>query len=218
MLPDIRPDLLVKETAGFDAYVEDPKIEMTNEQPPVVLNDDDEVITIDDYLGVYLPEEKRVKVFSKNIETASKILECTALSLEYVVRYHEHAHAVIHLGTDRKNRIKALNNAEHKEQQLKELTEKYYRIEPNLHEQLAQLLTYHTLQSIKLKQKNDERKGVAQSLINTFERLSKRQPPQYRISSFINTPLQRIIDSLHFIRRGWLVGEIEPWKRMMLWP
>ena len=56
-------------------------------------------IPIDILLGCYLSRTRTIKIFCKNIaHFASTEFNCNATDLEVIVRLHEYAHALVHIG------------------------------------------------------------------------------------------------------------------------
>jgi hypothetical protein len=96
--------------------------------------------------------------------------------------------------------------------------DRYYRsIDSDLHEQIAQLLTYHALQRLAEKWSNTENEQMADYYIDLFERLSQRQPRQYQIDAVKDQPKERLIEGLKLIKENWLAGKVEPWQTVMSW-
>src|SRR2546429_8856507 len=60
----------------------------------------DELWTIDELLGLYEPHQRMITIFTKGIGHVAGQLGVQTFSVEYLVRVHEYAHAVFHLGVD----------------------------------------------------------------------------------------------------------------------
>ena len=95
----LRPELITLPAIGYPSYLKYPR-ECVTDDPPKLLAQDIEITTIDAFLGTYNPSEQRITLFAPNIQKAADLLECREEELRYAVRYHEHAHAALHLGVD----------------------------------------------------------------------------------------------------------------------
>lgn len=212
----LRPDLLLAEIAGNEWYFEDVISDLTDEDPPSPVTERTEPIAIDEYLGIYLPEERRIKVFLKNVEPAGKRIKCDPEALRYVVHYHEQAHAIVHLGVSLDEKARALTDDQFRRDRFGELTSRFCAIEHALHEHLAQLMTYHALLRVREKL-HDVSADLADDLLAAFTNLSKYQPAAYRVEPYLDVPLQRVIGSISLIRTGDLAGRLKPWRTIMQW-
>src|SRR2546425_7341709 len=121
----LRPDLLVVKVVGYSWYLDDATGGPTDESPPKLLMPETELIEIDEYLGLYLPSERKIKVFRENVRRAAEMLGCQERDLEYVVWYHEQAHAILHLGVPQDDRLRSLRDLDYKTHRLQELTETF---------------------------------------------------------------------------------------------
>lgn len=210
--------MLLTEISDDDCYLVDPRGGPTSEDPPRPVPERAETIGIDDYLGLYLPEEQLIKVFSKNIDVTSKRLNCSPFVLRYVVHYHEQAHALVHLGTYRKQKDKALTNGDFLREQLRDVTARFHRIEEGLQECLAQLLAYHAVQRVGEKLRRIGEHDLAADFLTVFATLMKIQPPRYRVEQYLEVPAERIIGSIELLRTGDLAARMSPWSTIMKWP
>ena len=117
-------------------------------------------IEIDKMLGVYVPQEKLVRLYVVEIRAAADNLNIKFDDLLHVVRYHEAGHAVTHLGRDGAGQCMTV--------------EEFNGLDGGLNpsplvESFAQCLC-------RLLCEEDERKV----LTDAFDRLEKKQPPAYR--------------------------------------
>lgn len=124
--------------------------------------------------------------------------------LRYVVRYHEHAHAALHLGVDEKERIKGIRSGRFAASRLRGLTKVYTNIEPFLHEQLAQLVTYHVLKNLSQPEENEIVFRAAGRMLDIFNKLMQRQPSEYRVERYLNAPLERLNTTIRLIKNNLL--------------
>ena len=211
----LRPDLLLPKVTDDYWYFEDIS-GPTNEEPPEIVTDTTEPITIDRYLGLYLPERQEIKIFDENIQIVSRKLSCEPEVLQYVVRYHEQAHAIIHLGVNQQDRTRALADQDFRRQRLGELTSRFVKIDEDLGEHLAQLLTYHALLEVGNKLHELSLKSRFDSLLDVFEQLMNYQPAHYRVRPYLEVPRQRIVNTISLIKKGYLVGKLDPWLTIIL--
>lgn len=207
----LRADLLVRRVAGYE-YLIDPYGGQTNEPPPKPVPRDAELLTIDEYLGIYLPSGQHCKVFSRNVKVAAEMLGCSESDLEWVVRYHEEAHAVVHLGVPWSQRLRALKEEDYRAARLDELTASWNAIEPDLNEQLAQLLAYHCLKDLAATKDVADK---ADRMLDVFKKLMLRQPPCYNIRPYLEVSVDRLRVGLQLIKEGLLAPRLDPWGRLM---
>lgn len=213
----LRPDVVTLMVSGYQCYLTDPRGGITDEPPPRMLTKDSELITIDEYLGIYIPSDRQIKIFKANIITAAEMLSCEEEDLAYIVRFHEHAHAAIHLGVTGGERTQGILNAKHARSQFQSLTKVFVGIEAFLQEQLAQLVTYHVLRMLCDTSQEEAVCEAAHRMLDVFSSLMRRQPSAYRVEPHLEVSLERLRGSIHLIRKGHLVGKLDPWSEIMSW-
>ena len=194
-----------------------PKESKTDEDPPRKLNENTETIPICEYLGLYNPTKTEIIIFNKGIKNASAILNCNPDLLEYIVRIHEYAHAIIHIGFTEEEEMLILNNEEVWPEELSKNTMIFTSIDKKLHEHLAQLLTYHSLVMMYDNAHYEESKKIINKMLQIFWELNKRQPHEYIIDDYLNIPHRRIIESIDLLKKGWLKGAFEVWDIVIKW-
>lgn len=154
-----------------------------------------EFIPVDELLGVYLPDEKTIKLYEKEICACAMELGVLELHLTKIVELHEAAHAIVHLGEDEKGG--KFNTEAYKS------VDKGQKPSP-LHETLAELLTYHCI-----KENYD--------LIECFEKLDKVSPEEYQNwKIFKDVPLEQIKDVLIKIRNGEIEATFDSFAKNVL--
>lgn len=210
-----RPELITLPVIGYECYLKDPGDGLTDDPPPKLLTRDTDVITIDEFLGTYDPDKQRITLFESNIKKAADILGCREDDLQYIVRYHEHAHAALHLGVDEKERIKGIQGGRFTASRLRQLTKVYTNIEPFLHEHLAQLITYQVLKNLSQSGEDELVCRAASRMLDVFNKLMQRQPSAYRVERYLNVPLERLNVTIRLIKEQSLVGQFESWKKIM---
>lgn len=130
-------------------------------------------IDTDRYLGIYLPSLREVRIFVRAIDHFAGVLRVDRSTLEAVVRLHEYAHAIVHLGA---NTVPSCA-----EQFL--CTRSRFRdaVEDDTHELLAQLIAWSIL--------DDAERHV-------FLTLMQRQSQKYRLT---DAERQSTPDDVRFI-------------------
>lgn len=213
----LRPETDTPVIAGYECYFKDPRGGITDESPPSILTKESELLTIDEYLGIYIPLTRQIKVFKQNIEIAAAMLDCQEDDLTHIVQFHEHAHAAIHLGVNDEERTKGILNAKFRRSRLQSLNKAFARIEPFLQEHLAQLVTYHVLRTLSDASQEEIVYKRAHRMLDVFSRLMRRQPPAYRIDPYLEVPLERLQGTIQLMRKEYLVGKVVPWREIMSW-
>lgn len=159
--------------------------------------------------------ERRITLFASNIKKAADLLECREEDLRYVVRYHEHAHAAMHLAVNEKEELKGIQSGRFAASRLRQLTKVHTNIEPCLHDHLVQLVTYHALKNLSQSGEDEIVCKVAGRMLDVFTKLMQRQPSKYRVGHYLNVPLERLNVTIRLIKEQSLVGEFESWRKIM---
>lgn len=193
-----------------------PKEVLSDEEPPTTIEERAEIIPIDEYLGLYEPNRIKITVFNKGIENASTIIKCNPKHLRCIVRLHEWSHALIHIALSKDDGLRALKEESYWEECLEQSNQIYGSMETKLHEHLAQLLTYHSLNLICDKSEHPEAKEFVGHVIKTFQELNKRQPSEYKINDHFKIPRDRIIRSIDLLKKGWLKGVFDAWRTVVM--
>jgi hypothetical protein len=201
----------------FFAVTHGPAEDRTEDDPPVEPREDAEIIPIDECLGHYSPDRQRITIFQKGIRQVSNIFQVDSLHLEYIVRMHELAHALFHLGVTQDDNQRIWKEGSYWTSFLRDSTSVYMEIESGLHERLAQILTLHCVQDLKKNARTDEGKKILERIEGTFHRLASCQPPEYQIRDLVDVPRSRICKSVSLLRSRSLVGQVDPWKTILLW-
>lgn len=125
-------------------------------------------LPIDVYLGVYLPKSQKIVIYKKAIDHFARKIECDPKSILLIVRIHEYAHSVIHLGDsmilpveDKESFIQIRNNI-------------FGNISEETHEALAQIITYNVL----------AQNNMATHL-SIFSKILKFQPDIYQLNNSV---------------------------------
>ena len=138
----------------------------------------DDLIPIDEVLGTYSPDEQKVTVYSKSIALyAAHPLRSEPRQLETIVRLHEYAHAVVHLGITAAEELQLheFPETETDWQAIREGRDCFFKtLNQRAHEFLAQAITWSCLGHPSLVKEQDDLRRI-------FLDLARRQPPVYDI-------------------------------------
>ena len=135
----LKPGLVIE--TGLGAIVPHLLQEIfTEEDPPISMASDEMErgpIEIDGLLGMYLPDQRLIKIYLRSIEVVSRSIRVEAEDLQFVVRAHEYAHALVHLGTE--YAPKEWDNF------IADRLEFFSKVSEEAHEFLAQLIAWQPL-------------------------------------------------------------------------
>jgi hypothetical protein len=169
--------------ASMPDYVE------SDDEPPMILPPDAE-IPIDGYLGRYEVQKRRIEIFMKAVTATAERLNCKPEVLLSVVRVHEYAHAILHLGLDGTGRQCD--------------TAVYLSIEEVVHETVAQILTARVIKA-RVADTTDEQAKAAWRHIQSvvFPDLEGRQSALYKQwHQFESISAPRLRSLLQEVRRA----------------
>lgn len=150
----------------------------SQDRPLLPPNFDEGLVPIDILLGRYFPSDMRIEIYIRNIEHYAKsTFNCEVNNLEHIVRLHEYAHALVHIGITHEKDYEILSDVQKTGKTewasfLQEWTGEYNTFDKYVHEQLAQLITL-------LLVRNLEPIGTAQRLEGLFVTLMEKQPNEY---------------------------------------
>lgn len=182
------PWTVLSQIAGLQIEKESVEEKLINRRPPLEISSNAEFIPVDEYLGMYKPQAKRIILFEPGITAAADLLKCETDDLQHVVRYHEWAHAILHLGLD-----KSRHQCEFKD---------YNRIDERVHESLAQLLACRAIKQNICESRNARVQTKWKRIGDVFTKLEVRQPPQYRSwRQFQELPIVFLQEILVLIRK-----------------
>jgi hypothetical protein len=170
---------------GFEPeYIE------SDEEPPLAVPDDSETFPIDDYLGRYLPQERRIVIYTRAVLATAARMSCNPAHIRQVVVAHEYAHAILHLGFDDNG-----NQCD---------TAAYMSIDDRIHESIAQLLTARVIEA-RIAGTNDEQANAAWRQLGSvvFPDLERRQSALYtQWHKFESLPPECLRSLLLAVRRA----------------
>ena len=143
--------------------------------------EEEKLIPIDELLGQYNYKKRSIEIFAKNIiHFAESELKCDVGSLEYVVRIHEHAHALLHLGVSWDDEPSLMRNYTEGQQTdwkpfLRLRSRAFKSLQSESHEFIAQLISWVVLGVV---EPLSERKQLQELFVSLME----RQPAKYILS------------------------------------
>ena len=174
----------------------------------------------DIYLGKYIAASRKIELYPTNIGVVADHIGCEPKDLKLVVLIHEWCHAIVHLGLEKEEwkefswYSQNLCGSQKADEILKKILRVYEGIESNLHEQIAQFLTYHALVRKRDSNVDEAAKNRADRLIATFTKLMQVQPRPYVIK--LNTIPERGLLALNLIKREHLTGgQLQSWKEIL---
>lgn len=184
-VPQDEPTLLIQRIASNPILCGGP-IEYSSQEMPVWLPktpEEDELRPIDVLYGRYDPKTRSIDIFVNRIRQDARTFGAEADELLEIVRIHEHAHAVVHLGSradDVHNHLSSFGESNKTAWSpfLDERTSWFAGFPTDLHEFLAQALTYAALSVLLAPQR-------AEKLRRVFDALEAKQPPHYQLSTLV---------------------------------
>lgn len=142
----------------------------------------EEWIPIDILLGCYDPSRREIKIFTRNvIHFASTVFKRDAADVEFIVRLHEYAHAILHLGVfwkeeDEIMRQFRLGKETDWQVFLERRTAAFVNVPEEVNEWVTQLLVWITLEAVGEEERRKELQEV-------FLTVMERQPPCYKLGA-----------------------------------
>ncbi|MBZ0259617.1 MAG: hypothetical protein K8F90_03335 [Hyphomicrobiales bacterium] len=151
--------------------------------------DEDDLLPIDVLYGIYIAAERRIEIFVNRIRQDAGIFGAHPKELIEIVRLHEHAHAVIHLGV-RGDKVESefckfdSRGLTDWKKLIDDRTEWFTGFPDGLHELLAQSLTYATICSLGSIEKSTRLRRV-------FCALEEKQPEHYKLSPEVKDAIEK---------------------------
>ncbi len=188
----------------------------SNEEPPIRLGKRVDAIEIDGVLGLYTPATQQIIIFRKGIVRVADILEVREHDLTFVVQLHEWAHALVHVGLSEDERLRLLGDESLWPNCLNDATTLFEELDPELHERLAQILTFHGLESMQAAATLPEALTALERIAETFNKLTRRSPRKYQIDDYVKVPKDRIVQSIRLLKSRSLIG-FPAWDTVVRW-
>jgi hypothetical protein len=145
--------------------------------------DENELKPIDVLYGHYDPTNRSIEIFVNRIHQDASTFGAEPNELCEVVRIHEHAHAVAHLGSrfdDVHDHLSVFGQDKRTDwsEFLEQRTSWFNRFPIELHEFLAQGITYAALHRLSVPGRSERLRAV-------FEALELKQPSHYRLTPIV---------------------------------
>jgi hypothetical protein len=186
-LPGLEHPAIITQAAFEETFRPASPIEIYSDDRPVFVPKsqfEDSWIPIDVLLGCYEPQKRMIKIFRKNVEHfASAKFNCSPHDLEFIVRLHEYAHALIHLGVFWKDELALIRDYPAGQETdwkpfLDRRSEAFGSLADDVHEFLAQLVSWITVGVLEPRSYRDQ-------LQELFITLMGSQPPHYVLAADI---------------------------------
>ncbi len=159
--------------------------------------DEDPQVPIDQVLGKYDDRKRLITIYVKNIARFAKKLQCTEAELLYVVRLHEYAHALDHMGLpfDEADAYlsETLSQTNNRVPSGSRGTRQYRSAGEQEHEFWAQSMTWVAIQALS---------PTPSELSSAYLELMRHQPPEYQLEWELLTVLTP--DNLRALRKIWI--------------
>jgi len=184
-VPQDEPTLLIQRIASNPILCGGPIEYFSKDIPPWCPKtpEEDKLLPIDDLYGYYDPKTRTIVIFVNRIDQDASIFGAEADELLEIVRIHEHAHAVVHLGSRADDIHKHLFSFDGSNKTawlpfLDDRTSWFVGFPTDLHEFLAQALTYAAILELSAPQRREKLRRV-------FDSLEAKQPPHYQLSALV---------------------------------
>ena len=187
----------------------------SDEEPPVRLSERAELIPIDGLLGKYDADRQEITIFKRGIAQVAKQLNLRDGDVTFVVRLHEWAHALLHVGLVEAQRLRVTKDETSWSTAFVSATTEFRRLN-GVHEQLAQLIVHHGLQSLRSTPVNPEAKSALDRIAEAFENLMRRAPAEYRIEKYASVSRNKVVTSIGLVKDGGLTG-FAAWDKVITW-
>jgi hypothetical protein len=200
--------------------------EVTSDLDPPGWAERDERWSIDGLLGLYDSKLKKITIFSKGIGFAAEKLNVSAEWLNYIVRIHEWGHGVFHLGSNPASArsltsVDLTGDTPLRELVLASATNIYQDVDDFVHEQIAQAITFLTLEGLRGDATVEEAKRACASLMEIFNALTSYQAPKYRLDDLRHLETDRMRERVRgvvrLIHSRAVQGDEKTWKTLMGW-
>jgi len=189
-----------------------------NDDPPVQIEKNQDIIPIDSVLGLYDPEDRCITIYQKGIRNIAHILSAKEIDLELIVRLHEWAHAMLHVGLTQEESLRfAKGQFEDLETFFDVRSHDFKSIDEYVHEVMAQLLTRMAIGQMRRDARNKASLQILERIMVTFIELMRRQPKKYDIHDYEDVPYSRVTKAFDLLRRNILPGKKDLFHTVMRW-
>jgi hypothetical protein len=194
------PSLVVQSTTRNVFLTDGPTEVFSQAMPTPEKLDDDELMPIDVLYGRYVPGTRRVEIFINRIEQDAPRFNCEPSDLLTIVRIHEYAHAVCHIGIPVQDIQECLSaNSGTPETDWAtfgiERERSFRSLDTASHELIAQALTWYCINKFWSTTESSR-------LMDAFRALEAHQATEYQLSqslkdATLRTNWRLIIDAVH---------------------
>lgn len=187
LLPRIKHPAVLVQASPQETFRPNSPVEIFSDAQPRFrpqAPEEENLIPIDEVLGRYNYRRRTIEIFYKNIAYfAEAELKCDVSSLEYVVRIHEYAHALVHLGVSWDDEPSLIRNYTEGQQTdwkpfLHTRSGAFRSLRSDFHEFIAQVVSWMVIGVL-------EPLSERHQLQELFVRLMERQPAKYVLKAEI---------------------------------
>jgi hypothetical protein len=189
----------------------------SDDAPPKRIDNKREWWPIDEVLGKYDPIARSITLYRIGIEAVGSRLDRPTEHIRKIVRLHEFAHALFHIGLTEKERLEGLRNPTVPIPNLDEKTGVFLSVETPVHENLVQLATFHALRRMAETANHVEARQILQETLDTFWALNQIQPPEYRIETYKDVPVRRVVKGFGLLKNARIKGDWNTWNTVLTW-
>ena len=137
-----------------------------------------DLLPIDELYGRYFVVDRRIEIYVDAIRRDAHLFDADPEELLQIVRLHEYAHAVVHLGISgevARAHLSSFGDDEATDWSgfMDQRTKQFVSLPEDVHELLAQAITYDALRSLGAE--------VAERMCMAFTTVEKRQPEIYKV-------------------------------------
>jgi hypothetical protein len=186
----MEPAVLIQTPFG-GIWPQTPREIFTRERPPSFDPANDEMTL--DVMGMYCRESREIKIFIELIDQFRRRHSLQGHDVEYIVRLHEYAHAMTHLG------VASTCDLDDVDAFVAGRSAILACADTDTHEILAQTIAWTALIALK----DDQRRASLQEL---FLSVMTHQPARYQLSAKLreNVSVERVRDLLADLHDGYL--------------
>ena len=191
----------------------------TDDDPPIRIEKNQEIIPVDGVLGLYDPEKRCITIYQKGIREVAQTLSSKEEDLELIVRLHEFTHAMLHMGLTRsESQLVAEGKFENLDAFFDGSRKNFESIDIYVHEVVAQLLTRMALAQLGQDAQSKEAVQILERINITFSDLMHRQPLEYNIhDDYKDVSDSRVTKAFDLLHRVQLPGKQDLFQTVMQW-
>ena len=193
-----------------------PGEQQSDEEPPIRLGERAEVFPIDGLLGIYSAERQEITIFMRGIKDVATRLGLREQDVTIIVRLHEWAHALLHLGLPDTERVRVTRDEAVWPDTVAAATAWFDLQEVGLHERLAQLIVHHGLTSLRSAAVAPAAQNALDRVAAAFEKVTRHAPSEYQIEKYTSVSRRKVVTSIELLKFGGIVG-LPAWDTVITW-